>query len=221
VIKTVSQADLPEKPMLPQGIAAVPLIEVLPPAEPQPTADERLRAMATQHFPAVWRFLRRLGLSNSDVDDAAQEVMVVAAQKLGQILSGCELGFLLGTALRVARRARHLEQRHVEQADRHLAGLIDPSPPPDSKLDHEQECALLDGILQTLPIDLRVVFLLYEIEERTMLEIAEIVSVPPGTVASRLRRARSLWQTQVGRVQARLRFAERSPSGRESGASND
>ena len=102
-----------------------------------------------------------------------------------------------------------------------MAGLIDPSPPPDLKLDHEQECALLDVILGTLPIDLRVVFLLYEIEERTMIEIAAIVGVPPGTVASRLRRARALWHTQVGRVQARLRFAERNPSGRESGGPYD
>ena len=217
----MAQTDLPEKSMLPQGIAAVPLIEALPSAEPRPTAEARLRAMAEQHFPAVWRFLRRLGLSDSNVDDAAQEVMLVAAQKLAQILPGCELGFLLGTALRVARRARQLEQRHVEHADRHLAALIDPNPAPDSKLDHEQECALLDAILQTLPIDLRVVFLLYEIEERTMIEISEIVGVPPGTVASRLRRARALWQTQVGRAQARLRFDERSLSGRESGAPNE
>jgi RNA polymerase sigma-70 factor, ECF subfamily len=221
VIKSVAHADLPEKPMIPQGVTAVPFIEALSAAETQPTAEERLRGMAVQHFPAVWRFLRRLGLSDSDVDDAAQEVMLVAAQKLAQILPGCELGFLLGTALRVAHRARHLEHRHAEQADRHLAGLVDPSPLPDLKLDHEQECALLDAILQTLPIDLRVVFLLYEVEERTMIEIAEIVGVPHGTVASRLRRARALWNTQVGRVQARLRFAERSPSGRESGAQND
>ena len=42
-----------------------------------------------------------------------------------------------------------------------------------------------------MPMELRAVFVLSELEELTMAQIAEMMSTPPGTVASRLRRARA------------------------------
>ena len=56
---------------------------------------------------------------------------------------------------------------------------------------------LLDGVLDGLDGDLRSVFVLYEIEELTMAEIAAALEIPPGTVASRLRRARALFSERV------------------------
>jgi RNA polymerase sigma-70 factor (ECF subfamily) len=178
---------------------------------PPPSDAERARRlekMVAAHFAAVWRFLRRLGLSEADVDDAAQEVVLVAARKLDQIEPDRELSFLLGTAFRVARRVR---SRDVGRAE--LDGTIeaaDPAPTPEQRLNQEQECALLDQVLQTLPLDLRVVFVLFEIEERSMLEISETLGVPHGTVASRLRRAREAWHESIRRLKSRQRFQERS-----------
>jgi RNA polymerase sigma-70 factor (ECF subfamily) len=48
-----------------------------------------------------------------------------------------------------------------------------------------------------LPMDLRAVFVLFELEELTMMEIATMSDIPPGTVASRLRRARQAFQEAV------------------------
>jgi RNA polymerase sigma-70 factor (ECF subfamily) len=49
-------------------------------------------------------------------------------------------------------------------------------------------------------MDLRVVFTLHELEEMSMSEIAELVGIPAGTVASRLRRARQDFEAIVARL---------------------
>jgi RNA polymerase sigma-70 factor (ECF subfamily) len=51
-------------------------------------------------------------------------------------------------------------------------------------------------------MDLRAVFVLFELEEMTMMEIATISDLPPGTVASRLRRARQAFQETVKKLTA-------------------
>jgi RNA polymerase sigma-70 factor (ECF subfamily) len=58
-------------------------------------------------------------------------------------------------------------------------------------------------------MDLRAVFTLYELEELKMNEIAELLGVPAGTVASRLRRAREHFEAQVARLQARMKGERR------------
>jgi RNA polymerase sigma-70 factor (ECF subfamily) len=62
--------------------------------------------------------------------------------------------------------------------------------------------ALLDEILEAMPTELRAPFVLFELEEMTMSEIAQTLEIPPGTVASRLRRAREIFQEQSRRLRA-------------------
>ena len=68
---------------------------------------------------------------------------------------------------------------------------------------------MLDEVLQAMPIELRTVFVMSELEELTMAEIAEVESIPEGTVASRLRRARAEFSDQAKRLKARLSRAPR------------
>jgi RNA polymerase sigma-70 factor (ECF subfamily) len=49
---------------------------------------------------------------------------------------------------------------------------------------------MLERALAAMPVDLRVVLLMSQVEGLTMSDIAENLALPPGTVASRLRRAR-------------------------------
>ena len=51
---------------------------------------------------------------------------------------------------------------------------------------------------------MRQVFVLFEIEGMTMLEISECLKLPPGTVASRLRRGRKTFDAAVLRLRAKL-----------------
>jgi RNA polymerase sigma-70 factor (ECF subfamily) len=58
---------------------------------------------------------------------------------------------------------------------------------------------VLDAIIETMSMDFRVVFVLYEIDGLSTQEIADVVGIPLGTVASRLRRARATFDQCVTR----------------------
>jgi RNA polymerase sigma-70 factor (ECF subfamily) len=62
-----------------------------------------------------------------------------------------------------------------------------------------QARAVLDEILDVIPEGLRSVFTLYELEEMTMAEISVLLEIPAGSVASRLRRAREIFQFEAAK----------------------
>src|SRR5258706_514128 len=73
--------------------------------------EGRIRALFELHYDFVWRSLRRLGVPTDAADDGAQEVFVVAARRIGDIILGAERSFLFGTAMRVASQARRARAR--------------------------------------------------------------------------------------------------------------
>jgi len=176
-------------------------------AMPASRADAtRLRDMATTHFPNVWRFLRVLGVPSGSVDDGAQEVFLVAARKLADIRPGAERAFLFGAAVHVARelrRRRGREELVTDPDDESLEPALLSTP--EDSLDRKEEHDLLMTLLDGLTDELRTVFVLYEIEGQSMSEIAALLGVPPGTVASRLRRAREKFEARLQRHQLRMR----------------
>jgi hypothetical protein len=70
---------------------------------------------------------------------------------------------------------------------------------------------LLDQILAGLSWDLRTVFVMYEIEGMSSPEIAEVLGISRGTVASRLRLGREAFQRSLHRHRARARGDGASP----------
>jgi len=169
------------------------------PAATLETVDEgRLGAVVGEHFEVLWRFMHRLGLAEGDVDDAVQEVIVVLARKLDQVQAGSERAFVLSTAFRVASEFRRRTRRRREVDDSSLAQLQSTDHDPESRLTQKRLRGLLQQVLRELPIELRAVFVLYELEELTMAEIATTLGLPPGTVASRLRRARETFEKLAG-----------------------
>ena len=142
----------------------------------------------------MWRSLRRLGVPDSDVDDASQQVFLVAHRCLAKIAHGSERSFLFQTALRVAADWRRAHKRRGEQTGMDLLDVPDVAGNPEELMDQRQARALLDQALGGMPMDLRAVFVLFELEEMTMMEIATLSDLPAGTVASRLRRARQVFQ---------------------------
>jgi len=189
--------------------------ELEAPAALSAAAETRLRTMVDQHFDLIWRSLRRLGVPPGDVDDCAQQVFVIASRRIDAIPAGSERAFLFGTAVRVAAGARRTRTRRREVSlehcadddspDHDAAGAADPGLSPEEATDQRRARALLDDVLAQMPLELRTVFVLFELEEMTTPEIAELVGVPVGTAASRLRRAREEFQRLVARVQARAR----------------
>jgi RNA polymerase sigma-70 factor (ECF subfamily) len=99
--------------------------------------------------------------------------------------------------VRVASNSHRSVRRRREtlgfEASEELAEL----PPPDDLLDQRRARDLLDGVLGELSEDLRAIFVLFEIEELRIPEIAEALGIPAGTVSSRLRRARAEIEQRV------------------------
>jgi RNA polymerase sigma-70 factor (ECF subfamily) len=166
--------------------------------------DARLRRMLDEHFELIWRSLRRFGLSDDQADDAAQQVFIIASRKLDAIPPGNERSFLFGTAMRVASDVRRsaVNRREIAQADPadHLA---DGGAPVDELIDRGRARETLDGVLAAMDEDLRVVFVLFELEELATAELAALLAIPVGTVASRLRRAREEFGVQIARIKKR------------------
>jgi len=178
------------------------------PSEPPSVAraePERLRAAFHQHFDYVWRLLRRLGVREASVDDAAQQVFLTLSAKLSQVTPGKERAFLTGTAFRVASNQRRGERRSAECiAEEPIARAVDPTPSPEELLDASRQRMWLDRTLDRLPIELRAVLVLFELEDLTAPEIAQLLELPVGTVASRLRRARQLFLEAAEELRATL-----------------
>jgi RNA polymerase sigma-70 factor (ECF subfamily) len=159
--------------------------------------EARLRWMVDEHIDFVARVLRNAGTPLSEMDDEVQRTFITAARRLDDVRPGAERSFLLQTALHVAAHARRTVARRREVLSEEAPELIDPAQTPEQLADQKRARVLLDRVLDQMTVDLRTVFVLYEFEELSMAEIAEALSIPRGTVASRLRRARTDFQERV------------------------
>jgi len=157
--------------------------------------DARTRRLFDAHFDYVWRFVRRLGVAEGFADDLAQQVFLIVSGRLHEVEPAREKAFLTGTALRVVANHRRTLRRRPEVAeDSQHAEPVDPTASPEELVEQRRERALLDRALDALPAELRGPFVLYELEDASLAEIAELLGIPRGTVASRLRRARQQFQ---------------------------
>jgi RNA polymerase sigma-70 factor (ECF subfamily) len=163
--------------------------------------EQRLRGVMVENLDFVWRTLRRLGVDEADLEDATQRVFLVVAQKLDGIAPDRERSFVFGTSLRVASHARRTRKRRREQTLDGTMPQVDGAPNPEDALVHRQALDLLSQILNGMPETLRMTFLLYELEQMSMVDIAKMAQVPLGTVASRLRRAREHFHAEVRRLE--------------------
>ncbi len=169
---------------------------------------ERFRALVDAQYDFVWRSLRRLGVTERAVDDAAQHVFWVTSRKLPLLPPGTERTFLFRTAMGVAaneKRSARLHQREV--GDEAVVGrAADGGPSPEDLLAWKQAREQLDLVLDGMATEQRSVFVLAELEGMTVPEIAQMLDIPGGTAASRLRRAREEFQHAVARLRARESF---------------
>ncbi|HET9953090.1 MAG TPA: sigma-70 family RNA polymerase sigma factor [Polyangiaceae bacterium] len=187
------------------------LIRHVPPSsEPvRAGAHARLEAAARENFQFIWRCLRRFGVRPEHaVDDAAQRVFEVAARKCEQIEVGRERAFLFKTAVWVAAEVRRAQRRdeYVDLDELHGEHLVAASPAPEQAAIDRELRHCLDEVLGAMPDELRTVFVLFELEHLPAGDIAELVGIPVGTVASRLRRARQDFHARARRWRAKFEF---------------
>lgn len=199
----MSSADVP-------GHRALWLARTEHGAQPRASAElgdaSRLRALFDAHYAFVWRFLRRFGVQAPQLEDAAQEVFWVAARRLSDVRPGSERAFLYGVAVRIAAEdvRRRLRSPRLDVDPEQVLRLVDPAPSPEQQLEQRQRRELLDAILDRMPLELRTVFVLAELEDMELRQIAELEGIPLGTASSRLRRAREEFSAAAKRLRAAL-----------------
>jgi RNA polymerase sigma-70 factor, ECF subfamily len=172
-------------------------------------SPSQLRRLVQEHYDFIWRLLARLNVAPAEVDDAAQQVFIVLVSREGLTIKvGSERAFLYGVALRVAKefRRKTLSQRNHISPDPEV--LVDRSLDVEAVAERSQARQKLDRILEQMPDSLKEAFILFELEDMTVPQIAELLAIPTGTVASRLRRARAQFQKAVTELRDQAAAAE-------------
>jgi RNA polymerase sigma-70 factor, ECF subfamily len=182
---------------------------VLPPLAAERAAaghSRRVRELVFRHLGAVCRTARRLGIPERDLEDLAQEVLVVVVRRLADIEPDKERAFMVGTTLRLVANHRRRRRRRPEHPsggidDLSVAGLAAAQQTPEHARAHgersvemAQQLALLDAALAEMTEAQREAFVCAELEELTASETAVQLGITEASVVSRVRRAREvLW----------------------------
>jgi RNA polymerase sigma-70 factor (ECF subfamily) len=182
----------------------------IPSTRDVPSFDDVYR----RHVGFVWRSVRHLGVAEADAEDAVQDVFVVVHDKLSSFEGRSKITtWIYGICLRVAqarRRRAHARHELVTDPDQ-LVGAAAVEDMSEAFERREAE-TMLDRILDTMPIEQRAVFTLFELDGSSCEEIAELTGTPIGTVYSRLRLARTAFRRATSRLEARARFTTGGPS---------
>lgn len=163
-----------------------------------------LQTLYETEFDFVWRSLRRLGVPESDVSDAIQEVFIVAQRKLPEFEGRAKFStWLFQIAFGIARARRRRAHLRREVADiTLLEERRADTRSPEEALSLREEVNLLDRALDAINLDQRAVFVLFEIEEIPSDQIALLLGIPLGTVYSRLRLGRVAFQRAIRHLSA-------------------
>lgn len=152
--------------------------------EPGPGPGPDFERLYDEHARLVWRLLRNMGVWPADVADVAQDVFVIVYRRLPEVEIRTSLrAWIYGICIRAAanyrRRSCHTKERLFAEVPDRVCPVSDSA----DKLDLRAALAALDEAR-------RAVFVLYEIEELTMSEVAEALGCPLTTLYSRLYSAR-------------------------------
>jgi RNA polymerase sigma-70 factor (ECF subfamily) len=177
-----------------------------------PTADTRLtaveqervfRELVVEHAAHLQRLLRSLGVPDADIDDVCQETFIVAHRRLDGFEGRSTLRtWLCGIALRVASDYRDKAYRRRERPSDKPPGLVYAAQQ-ERTLEHKQACELLERLLSGLAREQREVFVLYEVVELSVPEVASALGCPVQTAYSRLHAAREHVAKRMALVRAR------------------
>ncbi|MCB9625411.1 MAG: sigma-70 family RNA polymerase sigma factor [Sandaracinus sp.] len=156
-----------------------------------------LAAIYEEHFEYVWRTLLRLGVR--DAEDATQNVFLVVHAKLPSYDPSRPLRpWLFGIAYNVARETRRKASERYERPTDTWAEVAGDAQSSDaSRLEAAQ---LVHAALLEVEESRRAVFVLYELDQEPMKDVAEALGIPLNTAYSSLRRAREEFSAAVERL---------------------
>lgn len=144
-----------------------------------------------------------MGARDADCDDLVQDVFIVAHRRLASFDGENPAGWLYQIARRKVRDYRRLTWvKHFFAADT-LApfdGVLKSLQNPLNELETSEKSELLNRVLETLNVDQRAAFMLFEVEGQSGVQIAQLQKVPLNTVWARLHKARKRLQYEATRL---------------------
>jgi len=140
--------------------------------------------------PFVWRVLGRLGVAQRDIPDVGQEVFLIVHRRLADYDGRAPVrAWIYGICVRKAAEYRKRAYRRYEQLG-HAAEESGEPGEQERHLELREARACLEGVLAELSSGQREAFVLYELEELPMGEVASAIDCPLQTAYSRLHAAR-------------------------------
>jgi len=168
-------------------------------ATSETSARDRFEAVFEAEFSYVWTSLRRLGVYERDAEDVAHELFMEVFRRFASYDEARPIRpWLFAFAFRFASDYRRLSRHRVEVLAEHEAE--EPFPRADDVLIAKDAQRMILAALEKIDVDRRAVFILHELDECPMSEIAKTLSLPVNTAYSRLRLARAEFQQAIGRL---------------------
>jgi HlyD family secretion protein len=150
-----------------------------------------------RHGPMVLAVCRRLLANPQDAEDSFQATFLALVRKAGSISRGEAVGgWLYRVAYRVALRARAARSRRSRHEQ---PGLVETAAPVSGDALGHDFRQVLDEEIDRLPARQRAAFVLCCLEGKTGAEVARQLGCSPGTVSSRLTRARERLRRRLAR----------------------
>jgi RNA polymerase sigma-70 factor (ECF subfamily) len=166
-----------------------------------PDPERAFTDMYRREFPYVWKTLWRLGARSADREDLAHDVFATAYRHWDRYDPARPVRpWLFGIAYRVVLDfKRKRSNRGAEALD--ALNLPDGARNAEDRLGDQQGLRLAAEALGALELDRRAVFIMHEIDERPIPEVAEALGIPINTAYSRLRLARRDFNDRASALQ--------------------
>jgi RNA polymerase sigma-70 factor (ECF subfamily) len=144
------------------------------------------------HLDAAHNLARWLVRNEQDAQDVVQEAYLRAFKSFGGFHGSDGRAWLLtivrNTSYTLLKKNRAVDLTTTFDEEMHVAG--DESASPATVLEHSENAELIREAMDALPAEFREILTLRHQEGLSYKEIADIAEIPPGTVMSRLARAR-------------------------------
>jgi RNA polymerase sigma-70 factor, ECF subfamily len=165
------------------------------------TLRTHFEAVFETEFSYVWSSLKRLGIPERELEDVTHDTFMVIYKHFANYDATRPIKpWLFAFACRVASDYRKLGRNARETATGEVPDAAGSGPLPDTLIAQKQAAALVHEAIQKIAEDRRPVFILAELDEVPMPEIAATLEIPLNTAYSRLRLAREEFKVAVQRL---------------------
>jgi RNA polymerase sigma-70 factor (ECF subfamily) len=173
-----------------------------------PDQPLRFADVYNDYFHEVERWLRAMGIPDSDREDVAQEVFVVAQRKLPELQVENLAGWLFRVAAKTAsdhRRRSWFRHLFARRSEVNFEEIVWDGAGPAEEIERAEARTVLDAAMRRLSEKRRTAFVLHEVEGYSCEEIAALLDVPVATIWTRLHHARKDFVAFVKRHERRRR----------------